>query len=329
MDRIKVIMDVDTGSDDAIAIMTALRSPELDVLGICTVNGNQPVENTTENTLRVVDLLKADVPVYKGCGEPLVSMLDPARQMKRTKDVKVVDGKVVTYHHPYLDEFPPAVSKPQEQRAVCWLIDTLLKSEGDITIIAVGPLTNIATAMRADPRIVSMIKKLVIMGGGHLQTNTTSASEFNIFLDPEAAQIVFTSGCEILLVPLDATHRAWVGKEESRKFREAGTAVGKAVADLLDSRIEAYDLLQPITCAPGNTTPPHDALAVCAAINPSVLKEVRFCRIDVDCGGSAADGMTVVDPRVRTDKPANVHIALDADREKFVEMLFERLGKKD
>lgn len=325
MEKIKVIMDVDTGSDDAIAIMTALRSPELEVLGICTVNGNKPVENTTENTLRVIDLLESDVPVYQGCATPLVATLNPTRQMRRAKDVGEVDGRIVTYHHAYLDELPQSKSKPEKQRAVCWLIDTLLKSEGDITIIAVGPLTNIATAMRADPRIIPKIKKIVIMGGGRLQTNTTSASEFNIVMDPEAAQIVFTSGCDILLVPLDATHRAWVGKEESKRFRDAGTPIGIAVADLLDTRIEAYDLLQPIIFAPQNTTPPHDALAVCAVIDPAVLKDVRFCRVDVDFGGSFADGMTIVDPRVRTDDSLNVHIALDADREKFVKMLFERL----
>ncbi len=327
-EKIKVIMDVDTGSDDAIAIMTALRSPELEVLGICTVNGNKPVENTTENTLRVLDLMGSKVPVYKGCASPMVAALNPARQLRRAKDVAKVNGKVVTYHHEYLEEFPPAVSKPQEECAVCWLIDTLLKSQGDITIIAVGPLTNIATAMRADPRIIAKIKKLVIMGGGHLQTNTTSASEFNIVMDPEAAQIVMTSGCEVLLVPLDATHRAWVGQDESDRFRAFGTPVSTAVADLLDTRIEAYDLLQPIVFAPKNTTPPHDALAVCAVIDPSVLQDVQFCRVDVDFGGSYGDGMTIVDPRVRTDDPKNVWIALNADREKFVGMLFDRLGEK-
>lgn len=326
MEKTKVILDVDTGSDDAIAIMTALRSPELDVLGICTVNGNQPVENTTENTLRVIDLLGSKVPVYKGCTTPLVATLNPVRQMRRTKDLLEVDGRVITYHHKYIEELPPSVSKPQDTCAVVWLIETLLKSEGDITIIAVGPLTNIATAMRAEPRIIPKIKKLVIMGGGHLQTNTTSASEFNIIMDPEAAQIVFTSGCEILLVPLDATHRAWVGQDESDRFRAFGTPVGKAVADLLDVRIEAYDHLQPIVFAPKNTTPPHDALAVCAVIDPDVLEDVQFRRIDVDFGGSFADGMTIVDPRVLTDDPKNVYIAMGANREKFVNMLFERLG---
>lgn len=327
MEKKKVIMDVDTGSDDAIALMVALRCPELDVIGITTVNGNKPVENTTENTLRVTDLLESDVPVFMGCATPLIADLLPFRQARIAKDKEIrEDGRVITYHQPYLEELPPAVSKPQEQRAVPWMIDTLLKSEGDITIIAVGPLTNIAAAMRADPRIISKIKQIIIMGGGCRQTNVTSASEFNIHMDPEAAQIVMTSGCEIILVPLDATHRAWVGKEESERFRKLGTKVGSAVADILDARIEAYDTLQPIIFAPAGTTPPHDALAVCAAIDPEVLQDVQFCRVDVDFGGNFADGMTIIDPRVWTDLPKNVYVAFNADREKFVNMLFKYLG---
>lgn len=328
MDKIKVILDVDTGSDDAIAIMTALRSPELDVLGIMTVNGNKPVENTTENTLRVLDLmgLGDKIPVYKGCGEPLAAGLLRTRSMNTAKDMVEKDGRIITYHHPYLEEFPPSRTKPEKERAVTWLIRTLMESDGDITIVAVGPLTNLAVALRANPEIAGKIKKIIIMGGGCLQTNTTSASEFNIHMDPEAAQIVLTSGCEILLVPLDATHRAWVTKEESQRFREIGSPVSVAVADLLDSRIEAYDELQPVSVAPSASTPPHDALAVCAAIDETVLRDVQFRRIDVDFGGGIADGMTVVDPRVRTDQPKNASIAFDADREKFVGMLFERLG---
>lgn len=327
MEKAKVILDVDTGSDDAIAIMTAVKSEDLDVLAITTVNGNRPVANTTENTLRVVDLLESDVPVYRGCEEPMVATLIPERQMfRKTNDVEEVDGHTVTYHHEYLEELPPSTSKAQDISAVRYLIDALLESDGDITIIAVGPLTNIASAMRADPRIIGKIKKLVIMGGGHLQTNTSSAAEFNIWKDPEAAQIVMTSGCDILLVPLDATHRAYVGAEESKKFREMGTKVGVAVADLLDARIEAYDLMQPISVAPYGTTPPHDALAVCAVIDETVLQDIQHVRLDVDFGGSWADGETIVDPRVRTDHPKNVRIAMNADREKFVNMLFQILG---
>lgn len=330
MNKMKIILDVDTGSDDAIAIMTAVMSDELDVLGITTVNGNRPVMNTTENTLRVLDLLKSDIPVYRGCEEPMVAGLIPERQLfRKTNDKKELDGKTVTYHYEFLEELPPAVSKAQDISAVQYLIKTLNDSQGDITVIAVGPLTNLGVAMRADPGIIQKIKKLIIMGGGCRQTNTTSAAEFNIWKDPEAAQIVLTSGCDILLVPLDATHRAYVGSEESQRFRQMGTPVGRATADLLDARIKAYDLMQPIECAPYGSTPPHDALAVCAAIDETVLKDIRFCRVDVDCGGSWADGMTIVDPRVITDLPKNVHVAFNADRDKFVGMLFDILGKKN
>ena len=330
MDKKKIILDVDTGSDDAIAIMTAVLSDELDVLGITTVNGNRPVMNTTENTLRVLDLLRSDIPVYRGCEEPMVAGLMPERQLfRKTNDKKELGGKTVTYHYEFLEELPPSVSKAQDISAVQYLIKALNDSDGDITIIAVGPLTNLGVAMRADPGIINKIKKLIIMGGGCRQTNTTSAAEFNIWKDPEAAQIVLTSGCEILLVPLDATHRAYVGSEESMKFRQMGTPVGIATADLLDARIQAYDLMQPIECAPYGSTPPHDALALCAAIDETVLRDVRLCRVDVDCGGSWADGMTIVDPRVLTDQPENVHVAFNADREKFVSMLFDILGKKN
>ena len=330
MDKKKIILDVDTGSDDAIAIMTAVLSDELDVLGITTVNGNRPVMNTTENTLRVLDLLRSDIPVYRGCEEPMVAGLMPERQLfRKTNDKKELGGKTVTYHYEFLEELPPSVSKAQDISAVQYLIKALNDSDGDITIIAVGPLTNLGVAMRADPGIINKIKKLIIMGGGCRQTNTTSAAEFNIWKDPEAAQIVLTSGCEILLVPLDATHRAYVDSEESMKLRQIGTPVGIATADLLDARIQAYDLMQPIECAPYGSTPPHDALAVCAAIDETVLRDVRLCRVDVDCGGSWADGMTIVDPRVLTDQPENVHVAFNADREKFVSMLFDILGKKN
>ena len=149
----------------------------------------------------------------------MVATLIPERQMfRKTNDVEEVDGHTVTYHHEYLEELPPSTSKAQDISAVRYLIDALLESDGDITIIAVGPLTNIVSAMRADPRVIGKIKKLVIMGGGHLQTNTSSAAEFNIWKDPEAAQIVLTSGCDVLLVPLDATHEGDVTLEESKEM---------------------------------------------------------------------------------------------------------------
>ncbi|MBI9046478.1 MAG: nucleoside hydrolase [Anaerolineaceae bacterium] len=321
----KVILDVDTGSDDAIAIMAAILHPELEVIGITTVCGNQPLENTTENTLRVVDLLGVDVPVYRGCAGPMVAELNPNRQAhsQQSTKSKEIDGKKVEIHSEYLN-IPPSKTKEQERRAVSYLIDILMASDGDIILIPVGPLTNIGTAMIADPRIKKKIKQIVIMGGGHHISNNTSAAEFNIWKDPEAAQIVFTSGCNVILVPLDATHEGYVTSSESAKIRAMNTPASIAVADLLDQRINAYKNLQPL--AVEDSTPPHDALAVLAAVDESVLENVQFRHVDVDFSGGIADGRTVVDDRPFPVNPPNVRIALGCNREKFVKMLMDTIA---
>ena len=323
----KVILDVDTGSDDAIAIIMAALHPDIDVIGITTVSGNQPVDNTTENTLRVVELLHMEekIPVFKGASEPLVAELTPERhaESRQAPTQKIVDGELITYHRPYLDVLPEAKIKAQEQSAVSWLIETLMASDGDITLIPVGPLTNIALAMRAEPRIKSKIKKIAIMGGGDNKTNRTSSAEFNIWKDPEAAQIVLTSGCDVLLVPLDATHQGDVTMAESQEIREIGTPVAKAVADLLDQRIKAYDMFQPQQIA--GSTPPHDAIVVGAVIDPEVLKDVEWRRVDVDFSGGICDGRTMVDHRVYPDKEPNINIAFGCDRERFIKLLKETI----
>lgn len=322
MEKTKIILDVDTGSDDAIAIIAAALSEELDILGITTVNGNQPLKNTTENTLRVVDLLDVDIPVYQGCGDPIVANLLPERELKVHQSAKVVvDGEVIQYHGEYL-ALPESKRKVEDKGAVSFIIDTLLESDGDITVVAVGPLTNIALAMRADKRIIKKIKKLVIMGGGFDISNRTSAAEFNLVCDPEAGQIVMTSGCDILLVPLDATHKGYVTKEESEIIRGFNNPIAEFVAKLLDERIRAYDIMQPIDIK--GVTPPHDALAVCAVIDESVLTDIEHVRVDVDFSGGVADGMTVLDRRNITDLPANVNVAFGCDREKFLDMLYKR-----
>ncbi|MNW54551.1 Pyrimidine-specific ribonucleoside hydrolase RihA [compost metagenome] len=166
------------------------------------------------------------------------------------------------------------------------------------------------------------------MGGGHEVTNTTSAAEFNIWADPEAAQIVLNSGVKTTLVPLDATYAAYITAEESNEIRAIGTPAAIATADLIDQRIKAYSLIRPMKVP--NVAPVHDALAILAVVDYSVLNDVRFARIDVDISGGFADGRTIVDGRSITDYPKNAHIALDADREKFVKMLkgYLELSKK-
>lgn len=317
----KVILDVDTGTDDAIAIMTALLSEDLDVLGITTVNGNRGVDFTTENTLRVVEYLGKQIPVYKGCSLPMVvSLTEGRRECIPYKGPKDPEDNV---HGDYI-ELPPATIKEEKEHAVFWLVDTLMNSESDITLIPVGPLTNIAMALRVEPRIASKIKQIIIMGGGYREVNITPSAEFNFWIDPEAAKIVVDSGCEILIVPLDATHAAALSMDTAEELRKKGTKAGTVTADIMTQRHNAYKHWQPMEDI--NSVPVHDALAVCAAIDPKVLEQVVETYADVDISKGAADGMSIFDIDHRyKDKKANVKVALNANKKLFTDMLLDIL----
>ncbi len=321
----KVILDVDTGTDDAIAIMAALKSPDLEVLGICSVNGNRGVEYTTENTLRVVEYMEAaHVPVHKGCALPMVVSLTPGRR----KEIPYTgpEDPEDNVHGDYV-ELPPATITAAPENAASWLVRTLMESDGDITLIPVGPLTNIAMALRLEPAIAPKIKRIVLMGGGYREVNITPTSEFNFWIDPEAAKIVIDSGCDITIVPLDATHAAAVSIDDARELRATGTKGAVAAADIIEHRWNAYKNWQPM--ADINTVPVHDALAVCAVINPDVLKDVVSVHVDVDISGGASDGQCICDvgKRYKHDVP-NAKVACGADKELFASMLKEILGRK-
>lgn len=309
----KVILDVDTGTDDAVALMVAALSPDIELVGATTVNGNTAVRNCTENTLRVLDWIGLpQVPVHQGMTRPLArpqaTQLNPA-------------GRI----HGDLLNLPPAVTaRIQPGHAVDWLIETLLASDGDITLVPVGPLTNIATAIQKEPRILERIPELVIMGGAHDHGNSTASAEFNIWLDPEAARIVVNCGRPIRMVPLDATHRALVSLDDCRALRALGTPAAEAAARFVEKRIEGYDATQPMHRA--GAAPVHDALAVCAIVDPTVIT-TQFIPVDVETGGELSVGRTVCDFRFRSRKPANVSFATDADEPKFVRMLTEILGR--
>ena len=325
--RRKVILDVDTGSDDAVAIMAAVCAPELEVLGICSVAGNLPIENTTENTLRVVQMLGADIPVHRGASGPLVAQLNPLRQdmAPRKKPVFVESrGRMVRVHNEYLD-LPAATIKTQDLPAAMFIVDTVRKSKEKVTLLPVGPLTNIALALKLDPTIVNNIEEIILMGGGHAVFNHTSASEFNIWFDPEAAEIVLQSGAKITMVPLDATHAASLSLDDAKALRGLHTPQADFAAEMIEHRVEVHNADGQMGGAK-NLAPIHDALVVCTAIDPSVLTDVRFMRVDVDCSGGYADGQTLCDTRALPTKPRNCHVALDADPKKFGQMLLERLG---
>ncbi len=320
MEKQKVILDVDTGTDDAVAIMLAALSKDLDLLGVCSVNGNRGLEFTTENSLRVVEYLGlADkIPVYKGCSLPMVSTLAEGRRpgipCTGSMDKNNIHGDYV--------ELPPSTIQPQKEHAVFWLIDTLMASDGDIILIPVGPLTNIAMALRIEPRIAQKIKKIVIMGGGYKEVNITPTAEFNFWVDPEAAKIVVDSGCEIVIVPLDATHKAVMSLKDADELEASGKKAAIATASFIRHRQAGYKIWQPM--ADIDTVPIHDALAVCAVLNEDVLEDVRETYMDIDIAGGAADGMSICDLDKRyPDRKPNVKVALSANREIFSRMIKE------
>lgn len=310
----KVILDVDTGTDDAVALMIAALSPDIDLIGATTVNGNTLVHNCTENTLRVFDWIGLpSIPVHQGMDRPLART-----QMEQLQPASRIHGDLL--------DLPPGKSGVQVQpgHAVDWLIETYLESDGDIVLCPVGPLTNIATAIQKEPRILDAIPEIVIMGGAHDHGNSTASAEFNIWLDPEAARIVVNCGRPIRVIPLDATHRALVATEDAERLRALGTPAGEAAARFVLKRIDGYDATQPMH-RPG-AAPVHDALAVCAIIDPTIVTTYEI-PVDVEVFAELSVGRTVCDFRFRSGKPANVSFAMDADEPKFVAMLLEILGR--
>ncbi len=313
----KIILDVDTGSDDAVAIMTAVLSPEIQVEAVCSVAGNKDIDKTTENTLRVVQLLGVDIPVYRGAASPLVKYLSKDRCVKphfELPDNHV--GEEIQIHPDYLD-IPAATIKEQEMPAPIFYVDYLKKAKEPVTIVAVGPLTNLALALMLDSTILKNVEEIVVMGGAKDITNVTSAAEFNIWQDPEAAQWVIDSGAKVLLVPLDATHEACVTKTDSERLRAINTTASHFAADLCEFRIRAHNAYQPLVVPDAAAV--HDALAVCYLIDPAVLKDVRHVSCDVGFSG-AAEGQTIIDPRFLTAKK-NCYFAFGGDRFKFVDIL--------
>ncbi len=322
-----VILDVDTGSDDACAIMLAALSPEIRLLGCVAVNGNRPLKDTLNNTLKIVELLRMQdrIPVVKGASVPLVRELLPGRSHNpKTPEIQLDENGEEICYHPKEFPLPDPVTKPVKENFVTWYIDTVRNCPEPVTIVAVGPLTDLGIVLRAEPEIVKNIEEIVIMGGGHMERNSTAAAEFNIWKDPEAAEIVLTCGAKITLVPLDATHAASTRLSEVKQYRDLHTPVGDMFADLIEIRTHAYNVLQPLW--EKDLCPIHDALCIAYLLEPSVLRNVIHTRVDVDISGGFADGMTVVDTRRLHNLPENCFVALSADRDLFNRILYERIA---
>src|SRR3712207_3517268 len=251
MEKKPIILDVDPGHDDAVAIMLACAAPELDLLAVTTVAGNVPLEKTTRNTLRVLSLIGCtDVPVGVGASKPLERPLHTAEDIHGKSGL---DGP---------EEIPDAGFGPDERGAVALIADTLRASPEPVTLVPVGPLTNIATFLREYPGLKDRIARISLMGGSMGHGNTTPAAEFNIYVDPEAAREVFESGLPITMSGLDITHQAGAGPDERERMRTTGK-VGSVVAGFLDYFASTYERTF------GFDDPPlHDPVAVAAVFTP-------------------------------------------------------------
>jgi inosine-uridine nucleoside N-ribohydrolase len=304
-----VILDVDPGHDDAVALMLACSHPDLDLLAVTTVAGNVPLEKTTRNTLRVLSLIGCtDVPVGVGASKPLKRPLHTAEDIHGKSGL---DGS---------EEIPDAGFEPDERGAVALISDTLRASPEPVTLVPVGPLTNIATFLREYPGLKGRIARISLMGGSMGHGNTTPAAEFNIYVDPEAAREVFESGLPITMSGLDITHQAGAGPDERERLRSTGR-VGSVVAGFLDYFAATYERVF------GFDDPPlHDPVAVAAVLEPGLLK-TRPMRVDIECESDLTRGETVCDYYGVTGKRPNAEVGVDLDRDGFFDLLHGALRR--
>ncbi|MET1051158.1 MAG: nucleoside hydrolase, partial [Mycetocola sp.] len=275
-----ILLDCDPGHDDAIALLLAHGNPDIELLGVTTVMGNQTLDKVTRNALAIARVAGiTGVPFAAGCSRPLVRPLETAPSIHGDSGL---DGPVL----------PDAALELDPRHAVDLLIDTIMDREpGTVTLVPTGALTNIAMAVRKEPRIVHRVKEVVLMGGGFHTGNWSAVAEFNIAIDPEAAHIVFNAGWPLTMVGLDLTHQALATPAVAERIASVGTGPARFVGELLDFFAATYREVQ------GFDAPPvHDPCAVAYVIDPSVLT-VRRVPLDVELTGTLTLGMTVADFR--------------------------------
>ena len=308
----KIIIDTDPGQDDAVAILLALASPEeLDVLGVVAVAGNVPLVRTALNARRIVQLAgRTEVPVHAGCSRPLYRDLVTAEHVHGPTGL---DGP----------SFPDPAVPLRGQHGVDFLIDTILAAApGEITLCLLGPATNLAMALVKAPEIGPRIREVVMMGGAYFEVgNITPAAEFNILVDPEAADVVLRSGIPVTMIPLDLTHAVLVTRPRLEGFRALGTRVGQAVAEMV-AFSEQFDLSK----YGWDGAPLHDPCVIAYLLRPDLFTG-RKVNVSVETASPLTLGMTVVDWWQITDRPRNVTYLKDVDADAFFGLLTERLAR--
>ncbi|WP_112309361.1 nucleoside hydrolase [Pseudogemmobacter bohemicus] len=308
----KIIIDTDPGQDDAVAILLALASPgELQVLGVTVVAGNVPLPLTVRNALNVVGLSgRQDVPVFAGCDRPLHRESVTAEEVHGATGLDGID----------LGE-PALTAAPGH--GVDFIIDTLRREEtGTVTLCTLGPLTNIATAFTRAPDIIARVKRIVLMGGALFEGgNVTPAAEFNIYVDPEAADIVFRSGVDLVVLPLDVTHKALTSRAWIEGLRALGTRAGAAVAAWTDF-FERYDTQKYGT----EGAPLHDPCVIAWMLRPDLF-DGRFINVEIETQSALTLGMTVADWWRVTKRAPNALFIGSVDRDGFYALLTERIAR--
>tara|TARA_B110000444_G_scaffold72708_1_gene68345 strand:+ start:181 stop:1119 length:939 start_codon:yes stop_codon:yes gene_type:complete len=307
----KIIIDTDPGQDDAVAILLALASPELEILGITTVAGNVPLNLTTKNALIITEMAgREDINVYAGCDSPLSRPLITAENVHGATGL---DGP----------ELINPTKKVKEDHAVDFIIKTLRDhTPNTVTLCPLGPLTNIATAFKKAPDIISKVKQVVLMGGAYFEVgNVTPTAEFNIFVDPEAASYVFNLGLDLVIMPLDVTHKALTTPERIDKFNKLNTKCGTFVAEMT-AFFERFDKDKYGT----EGAPLHDPCVIAYLLNPEIFSGRRI-NVEIETDSELTLGMTVADWWGVTNKEPNALFIGNLNSEKFFEMLTSRISK--
>lgn len=313
MEKQKILLDCDPGHDDAVAIMLAANHPALELLGVTTVAGNQTLENTKRNACRVLQWIgREDVPVYAGCDRPMVRERVVAGDIHGSTGL---DGPV----------FPPLHKQPESEHAVHYMIRTLLASDGDIIVVTTGPMTNLAMALRMEPRIAEKIKRIVLMGGSYTNGNVTPAAEFNILADAEAAHVCFTAGRPVTMVGLDVTRKVLCYPEIVARMEKVGTCASRLFVDLMGFFCKTQKEL-----FGWEGGPLHDPVTIASLIDPKLLT-TKPMNARIDLRSTESYGRTNCDAFGYLGLPATADVAVDIDVERFwdiVEAGLARYGKE-
>ena len=310
MKKEKIILDCDPGHDDAVAIMLAAINPKIELLGITVVAGNQKLEKTVNNALKVCNHLNLDVPVFSGMSRPMI------REQLIADDIHGETG---------LDgpKFEELKIKAEDKHAVNFIIDTLMNSDEKITLVPTGPLTNIGMAIRFEPRIIEKINRIVLMGGSYQLGNMTPAAEFNILADPDAAHIVFSSGVKVVMMGLDLTRQASATKEVVEKIKSLNNKASKLFVDLMEFFAASQKNVF------GWSAPPvHDPTTIAYIIDPECIEvKPMFCEIEL--WSEKSYGRTLCDYFGILKKEPNVDVAVKLDFDRFWNLIYENLKLYD